>query len=70
MAGRLVGKRAIVTAGAGVADPTEYNGADIVALFREEGAEVFAEFLGHDKARKMVVGSATSLRGRKGGVAV
>jgi 2-keto-3-deoxy-L-fuconate dehydrogenase len=35
--GRLEGKRAIVT------DPTEYNGADIVALFREEGAEVFAE---------------------------
>ena len=37
MAGRLQGKRAIVT------DPTEYNGADIVALFREEGGEVFAE---------------------------
>jgi hypothetical protein len=35
--GRLLGKRTIVT------DPTEYNGADIVALFREEGAEVFAE---------------------------
>ena len=35
--GRLLGKRVIVT------DPTEYNGADIVALFREEGAEVFAE---------------------------
>src|SRR6202011_3138663 len=34
---RLEGKRVIVT------DPTEYNGADIVALFREEGAEVFAE---------------------------
>ena len=29
MAGRLSGKRAIVT------DPTEYNGADIVALFCE-----------------------------------
>jgi NAD(P)-dependent dehydrogenase (short-subunit alcohol dehydrogenase family) len=37
MAGRLDGKRVIVT------DPTEYNGADIVSLFREEGAEVFAE---------------------------
>jgi hypothetical protein len=37
VAGRLLGKRAIVT------DPMEYNGADIVALFREEGAEVFAE---------------------------
>jgi 2-keto-3-deoxy-L-fuconate dehydrogenase len=37
MTGRLEGKRVIVT------DPTEYNGADIVALFREEGAEVFAE---------------------------
>jgi 2-keto-3-deoxy-L-fuconate dehydrogenase len=37
VAGRLLGKRAIVT------DPIEYNGADIVALFREEGAEVFAE---------------------------
>jgi NAD(P)-dependent dehydrogenase (short-subunit alcohol dehydrogenase family) len=35
--GRLEGKRVIVT------DPTEYNGADIVALFREKGAEVFAE---------------------------
>jgi hypothetical protein len=35
--GRLLGKRVIVT------DPTEYNGADIVALFREEGAEVFAK---------------------------
>src|ERR1700720_4305182 len=37
MAGRLDGKRVIVT------DPTEYNGGDIVSLFREEGAEVFAE---------------------------
>jgi 2-keto-3-deoxy-L-fuconate dehydrogenase len=37
MLGRLYGKRVIVT------DPTEYNGADIVSLFREEGAEVFAE---------------------------
>ena len=37
MAGRLLGKGAIVT------DPTEYNAADIVALFREKGAEVFAE---------------------------
>jgi NAD(P)-dependent dehydrogenase (short-subunit alcohol dehydrogenase family) len=37
MAGRLDGKRVIVT------DPAEYNGADIVRLFREEGAEVFAE---------------------------
>lgn len=36
MAVRLLGKRVIVT------DSTEYNGADIVALFREEGAEVFA----------------------------
>src|SRR4030088_1045707 len=37
MVGRLDGKRVIVT------DPTEYNGADIVSLFREEGADVFAE---------------------------
>jgi 2-keto-3-deoxy-L-fuconate dehydrogenase len=37
MVGRLDGKRVIVT------DPTEYNGADIVSLFRDEGAEVFAE---------------------------
>jgi hypothetical protein len=37
VAGRFLGKRAIVT------DPTEYNAADIVALFREKGAEVFAE---------------------------
>jgi 2-keto-3-deoxy-L-fuconate dehydrogenase len=36
MAGRLDGKRVIVT------DCNEYNGADIVKLFREEGAEVFA----------------------------
>ena len=129
MAGRLLGKRAIVT------DPTEYNGADIVALFREEGAEVFAESwdmtkpemaeeivgeVGHvdilianlayphtyspayektdadleyamqrilyplhrltravppqmlerKRGKIVVVGSATSLRGRKGGVAV
>jgi 2-keto-3-deoxy-L-fuconate dehydrogenase len=34
---RLQGKRAIVT------DCGEYNGADIVALFREEGAEVIAD---------------------------
>jgi NAD(P)-dependent dehydrogenase (short-subunit alcohol dehydrogenase family) len=129
VAGRLLGKRAIVT------DPTEYNGADIVALFREEGAEVFAESwdmtkpemadeivreVGHvdilianlayphtyapahektdtdleyamqrimyplhrltravlpqmlerQRGKIVVVGSATSLRGRKGGVAV
>jgi hypothetical protein len=32
-----LGKRTIIT------DPREYNGADIVALFREGGAEVFAE---------------------------
>jgi hypothetical protein len=37
VAGRLLGKGAIVT------DPTEYSAADIVALFREKGAEVFAE---------------------------
>ena len=37
MAGRLDGKRVIVT------DCNEYNGADIVKLFREEGAEVFAD---------------------------
>jgi len=36
MAGRLDGKRVIVT------DCNEYNGADIAGLFREEGAEVFA----------------------------
>ena len=129
MAGRLLGKRAIVT------DPTEYNGADIAVLFREEGAEVFAESwdmtkpemadeivreVGHvdilianlayphtyapahektdadleyamqrimyplhrltravlpqmlerQRGKIVVVGSATSLRGRKGGVAV
>ena len=129
MAARLLGKRAIVT------DPTEYNGADIVALFREEGAEVFAEswdmtkpemadeivrevgrvdilianlayphscapahekptrisnmpcrgsmyplhrltravlpqMLERKRGKIVVVGSATSLRGRKGGVAV
>jgi 2-keto-3-deoxy-L-fuconate dehydrogenase len=34
--GRLQGKRAVVT------DCGEYNGTDIVALFREEGAEVLA----------------------------
>ena len=37
MPGRLAGKRVIVT------DCNEYNGDDIVALFREEGAEVFAD---------------------------
>jgi 2-keto-3-deoxy-L-fuconate dehydrogenase len=37
MAGRLAGKRVLVT------DCNEYNGADIVELFKEEGAEVFAE---------------------------
>ena len=37
MAGRPLGKGTIVT------DPREYNAADIVALFREKGAEVFAE---------------------------
>lgn len=37
MAGRLDGKRVIVT------DCNEYNGADIVDLFREEGAEVLAD---------------------------
>jgi 2-keto-3-deoxy-L-fuconate dehydrogenase len=37
MAGRLDGKRVIVT------DCNEYSGADIVKLFREEGAEVFAD---------------------------
>jgi 2-keto-3-deoxy-L-fuconate dehydrogenase len=97
--GRLEGKRVIVT------DPAEYNGADIVALFREEGAEVFAEawdmtkpektdadleyamqrimyplhrltravlpqMLQRKRGKIVVVGSATSLRGRKGGVAV
>ena len=36
MAGRLQGQRAVVT------DCGEYNGADIVALFQEEGAEVVA----------------------------
>jgi 2-keto-3-deoxy-L-fuconate dehydrogenase len=36
MAGRLAGKRAVVT------DCNEYNGADIVKLFREEDAGVFA----------------------------
>jgi NAD(P)-dependent dehydrogenase (short-subunit alcohol dehydrogenase family) len=36
MAGRLAGKRALVT------DCNEYAGADIVKLFREEDAEVFA----------------------------
>jgi 2-keto-3-deoxy-L-fuconate dehydrogenase len=37
MAERLDGKRVVVT------DSTEYNGADIVDLFREEGATVFAD---------------------------
>ncbi|MEH2474245.1 2-keto-3-deoxy-L-fuconate dehydrogenase [Nitrobacteraceae bacterium AZCC 2161] len=37
MSGRLTGKRVVVT------DVNEYNGADIVALFREEGAEVIAD---------------------------
>ena len=37
MPDRLEGKRVIVT------DCTGYNGADIVELFREEGAEVFAD---------------------------
>jgi 2-keto-3-deoxy-L-fuconate dehydrogenase len=37
MSGRLDGKRVLVT------DVNEYNGADIAALFREEGAEVFAD---------------------------
>jgi 2-keto-3-deoxy-L-fuconate dehydrogenase len=37
MSGRLDGKRVVVT------DADEYKGADIVALFREEGAEVFAD---------------------------
>src|ERR1700722_8557375 len=36
MAGRLAGKRVIVT------DCNEYAGADIVKFFREEGGEVFA----------------------------
>jgi NAD(P)-dependent dehydrogenase (short-subunit alcohol dehydrogenase family) len=36
MAGRLAGKRVIVT------DCNEYAGADIVKLFREEDGEVFA----------------------------
>jgi hypothetical protein len=36
MAGRLAGKRIIVT------DCNEYAGADIVKLFREEDGEVFA----------------------------
>jgi 2-keto-3-deoxy-L-fuconate dehydrogenase len=37
MIGRLAGKRAIVT------DCGEYNGSDIVKLFQEEGATVFAD---------------------------
>jgi hypothetical protein len=36
MVGRLDGNRVILT------DPTEYNGADVARLFRDEGAEVFA----------------------------
>jgi 2-keto-3-deoxy-L-fuconate dehydrogenase len=37
MSGRLDGKRVVVT------EADEYKGADIVSLFREEGAEVFAD---------------------------
>ena len=37
MANRLQGKRVVVT------DAAEFRGADIVALFREEGAEVIAD---------------------------
>ncbi len=37
MTRRLAGKRVVVT------DVNEYNGADIVALFREEGASVIAD---------------------------
>jgi 2-keto-3-deoxy-L-fuconate dehydrogenase len=37
MTRRLEGKRAVVT------DSGEYNGTDIVALFREEGADVIAD---------------------------
>ena len=37
MAGRLQGKRVVVT------DATEFMGPDIVALFREEGGEVIAD---------------------------
>ena len=37
MGSRLAGKRVIVT------DCDEYNGADIVELFKEEGATVFAD---------------------------
>ena len=37
MGSRLAGKRVIVT------DFREYNGADIAALFEEEGAVVFAD---------------------------
>ena len=36
MAGRLQGKRVVVT------DASEFMGPDIVALFREEGGEVIA----------------------------
>ena len=46
MAGRLLGKRTIVT------DPTEYNGADIVALFREE----FRERMAENPAARLVTG--------------
>jgi uncharacterized protein YbjT (DUF2867 family) len=37
MAGRLQGKRVVVT------DAGEFMGPDIVALFREEGGEVIAD---------------------------
>lgn len=37
MAGRLEGRRVVVT------DADEFMGPDIVALFREEGAEVIAD---------------------------
>jgi 2-keto-3-deoxy-L-fuconate dehydrogenase len=37
MAGRLQGKRVVVT------DASEFMGPDIVALFREEGGEVIAD---------------------------
>ena len=40
----------------------EYNGADIVALFREEGAEVFAESLEEGKrCRVWVLHSASTV---------
>ena len=37
MAGRLQGKRVVVT------DASEFMGPDIVSLFREEGGEVIAD---------------------------